>query len=111
MMTTNPLDPQNILDIDGYLRPNVPAIIHRHNAFRKWKETIEKYEGGYEIFTKGYLKFGLNLGPKNEVIYKEWAPNAKEAYLIGDFSPLFYFGFLEAITIILQMNGIEQATP
>ncbi|KIM46397.1 glycoside hydrolase family 13 protein [Hebeloma cylindrosporum] len=85
-MSTKPLEPQTILDIDGYLEPNVPAIIQRYNAFRKWKETIENHEGGYERFTKGYLKFGINLGPKNEVIYREWAPNAKEAYLIGDFN-------------------------
>ncbi|PPQ66576.1 hypothetical protein CVT26_009476 [Gymnopilus dilepis] len=85
-MTTKPLDPQTILDIDGYLKPDVPAIIQRHNTFRKWKETIAKHEGGYDNFTKGYLKFGLNVGPKNEVVYREWAPNATEAYLIGDFN-------------------------
>jgi 1,4-alpha-glucan branching enzyme len=98
-MTTKPLDPQAILDIDGYLEPNVPAIIQRHNAFRKWKETIENHEGGYEKFTKGYERFGINLSPKNEVVYREWAPNAKEAYLIGDFSPWFVSAFLEAALI------------
>jgi len=98
-MTTKPLNPKTILDIDGYLEPNVPAIIQRHNAFRKWKETIENHEGGYEKFTKGYEKFGINLSPQNEVIYREWAPNAKEAYLIGDFSPWFASAFLEAALI------------
>ena len=99
VMTTKPLDPQTIIDIDGYLEPNVPAIIQRHNAFRKWKETIEIHEGGYEEFTKGYSKFGIKVGPKNEVVYREWAPNAKEAYLIGDFSPWFASAFLEATLI------------
>ncbi|KAF8204716.1 glycoside hydrolase family 13 protein [Pholiota molesta] len=85
-MPTKPLDPQTILDIDGYLKPNIPAILHRYNAFREWKETIQKHEGGYDKFTKGYLKFGFNIGSKNEVTYREWAPNAKEAYLIGEFN-------------------------
>ncbi|KAF8969438.1 glycoside hydrolase family 13 protein [Flammula alnicola] len=85
-MSTKPLDPQTVLDIDGYLKPDVPAIVHRHDKFRHWKDIIEKYEGGYDKFTKGYLKFGLNVNPKNEVTYREWAPNAKEAYLIGDFN-------------------------
>ncbi|KAF9569108.1 glycoside hydrolase family 13 protein [Agrocybe pediades] len=85
-MTTKPLSPQAVLEIDGYLKPNLPAIIQRHNSFRQWKETFQKHEGGYENFTKGYLKFGLNVGPKNEVVYREWAPNAREAYLIGDFN-------------------------
>jgi len=85
-MSTPALDPKTITDIDGYLRPNVPAIIQRHNAFRHWKDIIEKHEGGYDKFTKGYLKFGLNVGPNNEVIYREWAPNAVKAFVIGEFS-------------------------
>ncbi|KAF9534698.1 1,4-alpha-glucan branching enzyme [Crepidotus variabilis] len=86
IMSTSPLDPKTITDIDGYLRPNVPAIIQRHNAYRRWKDTIERYEGGYDKFTKGYHKYGLNVGPNNEIVYREWAPNAREAVLIGDFN-------------------------
>ncbi|CAK5275450.1 unnamed protein product [Mycena citricolor] len=85
-MPTAPLDPQTVLKVDGYLEPNVNSIVHRHDVFRKWKDTIEECEGGYDAFTKGYLKFGLNVGPKNEVVYREWAPNAVEACLIGDFN-------------------------
>lgn len=86
IMPTPPLDPQVVIDIDGYLRPNAPAIVERHNTFRGWKNTIDEHEGGYDNFTQGYLKFGFNVGPKNEVVYREWAPNAREAFLIGDFS-------------------------
>ncbi|KAH6915121.1 1,4-alpha-glucan branching enzyme [Coprinopsis sp. MPI-PUGE-AT-0042] len=85
-MPTAALDPAVVTAVDGYLKPHIPAIIQRHNAFRRWKDTIENHEGGYEKFTKGYEKFGLNLGPKNEVVYREWAPNAVEASLIGDFN-------------------------
>jgi len=85
-MPTQALDPETVLKLDGYLKPNIPAILHRHERFRKWKETIEAHEGGYDEFTKGYLKFGFNIGKDGEVVYREWAPNAKEAYLIGEFS-------------------------
>ncbi|KAF9021483.1 glycoside hydrolase [Hymenopellis radicata] len=85
-MPESPLDPKVVLGIDGYLEPNVPAIVHRHDLFRKLKDAIEQHEGGYDSFTKGYLKFGLNVGSNGEVVYREWAPNAKEAYLIGDFN-------------------------
>ncbi|TFK22327.1 1,4-alpha-glucan branching enzyme [Coprinopsis marcescibilis] len=85
-MPTKPLDPKVVLEIDGYLKPHIPAIIQRHNAFRRWKDVIEQHEGGYDKFTKGYERYGFNVGPNNEVVYREWAPNAVEAYLIGDFN-------------------------
>lgn len=81
-----PLDTKPILELDGYLRPELPAISARYDVFEQWKTTIEKTEGGYDSFSKGYLKFGLNVGENQEVVYREWAPNVKEAYLIGDFS-------------------------
>ncbi|KZT12730.1 glycoside hydrolase family 13 protein [Laetiporus sulphureus 93-53] len=85
-MPTKPLDAKTVLDNDPWLEPNVPAIIHRHDAFRKWKDSIEQNEGGYEPFTKGYLKFGLNVRADGSVVYREWAPNAIKASLIGDFN-------------------------
>ena len=85
-MATEPLDRQTVLDLDPWLEPQVLAIIHRHDLFRKWKDTIDEIEGGYDKFTKGYLKFGLNVAEDGTVTYREWAPNAKEAVLIGEFS-------------------------
>lgn len=85
-MSTEPLDHDTVLAVDGWLKDQVPAILHRHDLFRKWKDTIVKAEGGYDSFSKGYTKFGLNLQPDNSVIYREWAPNAKEAVFIGEFS-------------------------
>lgn len=85
-MPTAPLDTQAVLQLDGYLEPNIPAIAARYDIFRKWKDTIDQLEGGYDNFTKGYLKFGINVDSKGQVIYREWAPNANQAYLIGDFS-------------------------
>ncbi|KAH9938639.1 glycoside hydrolase [Fomitopsis serialis] len=85
-MPTAQLDAKTVLDVDPWLEPNVPAIIHRHDLFRKWKDTIEQSEGGYDSFTKGYLKYGLLVNPDGSVTYREWAPNVKEAVFIGDFN-------------------------
>ena len=85
-MPTPALDPEVVLALDGYLRPDIPNLVRRHEKFRKWKDVIEQDEGGYDQFTKGYLKFGLHMGKKGEVVYREWAPNAKGACLVGDFS-------------------------
>jgi 1,4-alpha-glucan branching enzyme len=79
-------DPKSVLEIDPWLVDNVGAIGHRYQLFKKWKDTIKQTDGGYDQFTKGYLKFGLNVRPDGSVVYREWAPNAKEAVLIGDFS-------------------------
>lgn len=80
------LNEKTILELDSWLEPFLPAIAHRHQAFIKWKNTIQEHEGGYDAFTKGYLKFGLNVTEDASVVYREWAPNATEAVLIGDFS-------------------------
>lgn len=85
-MPTPPLAAKTILEVDPWLEQNVAAITHRHDLFRKWKDNIEQHEGGYDQFTKGYLKFGLIVNPDGSVTYREWAPNVKEAVIIGDFS-------------------------
>lgn len=87
-MPTAQIDEKTVLDVDPWLKDHVPAIIHRHDLFRKWKDTLEENEGGYDGFTKGYLKFGLHVASDGSVTYREWAPNAKEAVLIGAFSEL-----------------------
>lgn len=35
---------------------------------------------------QGTELFGFNVANDNSIIYREWAPGATEAYLIGDFS-------------------------
>lgn len=90
-MPTPALDPKTVLEIDGYLEPDIPNIVKRYDLFKQWKDTIEQHEGGYDNFTKAYLNFGFNVGNDGQVVYREWAPNATEANLIGDFSTLTVF--------------------
>ncbi|EPQ59133.1 glycoside hydrolase [Gloeophyllum trabeum ATCC 11539] len=85
-MPTQPLDTKVVLDRDPWLEPFVGAITHRFDVFRKWKDTIEEVEGGYDAFSKGYLEMGFNVDADGTVVYREWAPNAREAVLTGDFN-------------------------
>jgi 1,4-alpha-glucan branching enzyme len=85
-MTSPAFSSKAVLDLDPWLEPFVPAIEHKYNVFKQWKESILAHEGGYDKFTKGYEKFGFNILPDKSVVYREWAPDAKEAVLIGDFS-------------------------
>ena len=79
-------DAKSILELDSWLEPFVPAIEHRFSKFNEWRNTIDGSEGGYDAFSKGYLKFGLNVSRDGTITYREWAPNATEAVLTGDFS-------------------------
>jgi len=87
-MTSN-FNPKSVLEIDPWLVDNVGAIGYRYQLFKKRKDTIKEVYGGYDQFTKGYLKFGFNVTSDGSVVYREWAPNAKEAVLTGDFSACF----------------------
>lgn len=73
----------NISNLQGTL---FMSFIARVKLFKKTVEQIEQAEGGIDAFSKGYTKMGFNTLPSGEISYKEWAPNAKEAYLIGEFS-------------------------
>jgi 1,4-alpha-glucan branching enzyme len=84
--TGKTLDKETILALDPYLVENVPAIQHRYESFAKWKENIEQNEGGYDKFTQGYLKLGFHVAEDGTVTYREWAPDAIEAVVIGEFS-------------------------
>lgn len=79
-------DPQSILKLDGYLEPFIPAITHRYKLFQAWKDKINNSEGSLTKFSEGYNKFGFNIRDNGEIVYREWAPNANEAVLIGEFS-------------------------
>lgn len=62
---------------------------YRWEVFRNIKRAIEDNEGGMEEFTAGYRKFGLNRGTcdgKQGLWYREWAPAAKAAALVGEFN-------------------------
>jgi 1,4-alpha-glucan branching enzyme len=85
-MSSSPFNAQSVLALDGYLEPFIPAIQHRYEKFKQWKKIIDLHEGGYDIFSKGYDRFGINVQPNGDIVYREWAPNATEAFFIGDFS-------------------------
>jgi len=83
-------DPKTILELDGYLEPFLPAITRRHERFQEWKNAINDHEGGYDKFSRGYDQMGFTVRENGEFVYREWAPGAKEANLIGEFSMLVY---------------------
>ncbi|XP_044474627.1 1,4-alpha-glucan-branching enzyme 1, chloroplastic/amyloplastic-like isoform X2 [Mangifera indica] len=87
MMTSREDDAENIgiLSIDPGLEPFRDHFKYRLRKYVDQKNLFEKYEGGLEEFAKGYLKFGFNR-EEGGIVYREWAPEALEAQVIGDFN-------------------------
>ncbi|CAJ0643016.1 10721_t:CDS:10 [Entrophospora sp. SA101] len=83
----NRIDPKNnIITIDPWLKPFEQAIYRRYSNYKRWIDNINTHEGGMENFTRGYEKFGFNVLPNNTIVYREWAPSAKTASLVGEFN-------------------------
>ncbi|TXG51930.1 hypothetical protein EZV62_021099 [Acer yangbiense] len=74
-----------ILSIDPGLEPFKDHFKCRVRKYVEQKRLLENYEGSLEEFAKGYLNFGFTRG-EGGIVYREWAPAAEEAQLIGDFN-------------------------
>ncbi|KAL0016830.1 hypothetical protein SO802_003899 [Lithocarpus litseifolius] len=83
--TEEDTDDIGILGSDPGLEKYKDHFKYRVRKFAEQKALFEKYERGLEEFAQGYLKFGLNR-EEGGVMYREWAPAAQEAQLIGDFN-------------------------
>ena len=75
-----------VIKLDPWLEPFKDALRSRYSHAQKWIKTIDETEGGLEKFSKGTEKFGFVVHDNRDITYREWAPNALRAYLIGDFS-------------------------
>ncbi len=78
--------PQLIKD-DPWLEPYTEEVQNRINRFNDRLEWItEKYKN-IKQFGNAYKHLGLNLDKKKKCwVYREWAPQAKQLFLIGDFN-------------------------
>ncbi|KAL5044530.1 1,4-alpha-glucan-branching enzyme [Aspergillus fruticulosus] len=86
MASTAPSDGTGIIDLDPWLEPFREVIKRRFNYVESWIKTVDEAEGSLDKFSKGYEKFGFNVSENNDITYREWAPNAVEAALVGDFN-------------------------
>ena len=75
-----------IVKRDCWLEPYENAICGRHeNAQRKIDELTHNGKISLVDFADGYLYFGLHKTATGWT-FREWAPNATEIFLIGDFN-------------------------
>lgn len=74
-----------LVSIDPGLESFKDHFRYRMKRYVDQKKLIERYEGGLEEFALGYQKFGFNRD-EGGIVYREWAPAAQEAQIIGDFN-------------------------
>ncbi|OCT45589.1 1,4-alpha-glucan-branching enzyme [Cladophialophora carrionii] len=79
-------DGTGVIKLDPWLEPFRDALKHRFSKAQEWIKRIDQTEGGLEKFSRGYEKFGFTFDSNNGIYYQEWAPNAEQAFLIGEFN-------------------------
>lgn len=75
----------HLIKNDPWLSPYEAEIQSRLSHTLEKEQLITSGLSSLSEFASGYKYFGLHK-TTSEWIFREWAPNAKEIYLIGDFS-------------------------
>ncbi|MDE3214346.1 MAG: alpha amylase C-terminal domain-containing protein [Bacteroidota bacterium] len=76
-----------IVQEDPWLEPYVHDVNERYRRFERAKREIEEVEGTLLDFAKGHYYYGINFnGNLKGWTYREWAPNAHQLFLTGDFN-------------------------
>ena len=87
-VSAQPQEPQHLglVQNDPWLEPFEDAIRGRHDhAVWKLNQLTNNGKKKLSDFASGHLYFGLHKLAKGWV-FREWAPNATDIYLIGDFN-------------------------
>uniref|UniRef100_A0A8R7PG48 Glycosyl hydrolase family 13 catalytic domain-containing protein n=1 Tax=Triticum urartu TaxID=4572 RepID=A0A8R7PG48_TRIUA len=80
-----PGDGQKIYEIDPTLKDFRSHLDYRYSEYRRIRAAIDQHEGGLEAFSRGYEKLGFTRSAEG-ITYREWAPGAHSAALVGDFN-------------------------
>ncbi|KAL7652620.1 alpha-1,4-glucan branching enzyme [Aspergillus niger] len=86
VLQSAPPDGTGVIQLDPWLEPFRDALKQRFQFVESWVKTINETEGGLDKFSRGYERYGINVNANGDITYREWAPNAVEAELVGDFN-------------------------
>lgn len=71
---------------DPYLEPYKKSILERYRKTYTKKLEITGYKKGLYDSVNSHLFYGAHKYSSGDRVFREWAPNAKEIFLIGDFN-------------------------
>ena len=74
-----------IVENDPWLKSYCKVIQHRLTLAHEKEADLSKNADSLYEFASGYLYYGMHKH-SNKWVFREWAPNASEIYLIGEFS-------------------------
>nr|CAB3484439.1 unnamed protein product [Digitaria exilis] len=80
-----PGDGQRIYQIDPMLEGFRNHLDYRYSEYKRMRAAIDQHEGGLDAFSRGYEKLGFTRTAEG-ITYREWAPGAHSAALVGDFN-------------------------
>ncbi|KAI7843063.1 hypothetical protein COHA_003235 [Chlorella ohadii] len=78
-------DGLGIVALDPNLQAHEEHLRYRWQQYRGTKDAILANERSLADFAKGYERYGV-VKENGRTVYREWAPGAAEAQLIGDFN-------------------------
>jgi len=77
----------SIIQEDPWLEPYVYDVYERYQRFIRARKEIEEAEGSLLNFASAHQYYGINFDEgRNGWTYREWAPNAHQLFLMGDFN-------------------------
>lgn len=78
-------EPLEILKLDPQLAAHEGHLRFRQSQFRRTLDSICRHEGSLAEFAASYKRMGITR-QGGVTVYREWAPGAAAAQLIGDFN-------------------------
>ena len=86
-MATKKVHHIGLVKNDSWLEPFEDAIRGRHeHAVWKLNQLTNNGKQKLSDFANGYLYYGLHRTDKGGWVLREWAPNATDIYVVGDFN-------------------------
>jgi 1,4-alpha-glucan branching enzyme len=92
--------PEFITEIDAFLKPYAQTIVRRSEAAHLKEQQLS--QSSLYDFANGHRYYGWQL-QNDHLIIREWAPNATQMYLIGEFSD---WQEREAYRFSAKANGV-----